>query len=125
MIVATKHLREKILNVTDIVFILKMFVIIFKDSRSVWMIRRHIIFYGHVQGVGFRYYCVHKARQLGLTGWVKNKYDGTVEAEVQGLEEQIDQLIQYLNSQTYILITNMDVKKLPVIGEHDFIRKGY
>ena len=76
------------------------------------MIRRHIIFYGHVQGVGFRYYCVHK-------------YDGTVEAEVQGLEEQIDQLIQYLNSQTYILITNMDVKKLPVIGEHDFIRKGY
>lgn len=38
------------------------------------MIRRHIIFYGHVQGVGFRYYCVHKARQLGLTGWVKNKY---------------------------------------------------
>lgn len=68
---------------------------------------------------------VHKARQLGLTGWVKNKYDGTVEAEVQGLEEQIDQLIQYLNSQTYILITNMDVKKLPVIGEHDFIRKGY
>lgn len=125
MIVATKHLREKILNVTDIVFILKMFVIIFKDSRNVWMIRRHIIFYGHVQGVGFRYYCVHKARQLGLTGWVKNKYDGTVEAEVQGLEEQIDQLIQYLNSQTYILITNMDVKKLPVIGEHDFIRKGY
>lgn len=89
------------------------------------MIRRHIIFYGHVQGVGFRYYCVHKARQLGLTGWVKNKYDGTVEAEEQGLEEQIDQLIQYLNSQTYILITNMDVKKLPVIGEHDFIRKGY
>lgn len=125
MIVATKHLREKILNVTDIVFILKMFVIIFKDSRSVWMIRRHIIFYGHVQGVGFRYYCVHKARQLGLTGWVKNKYDGTVEAEVQGLEEQIDQLIQYLNSQTYILITDMDVKTLPVIGEHDFIRKGY
>lgn len=125
MIVATKHLREKSLNVTDIVFILKMFVIIFKDSRSVWMIRRHIIFYGHVQGVGFRYYCVHKARQLGLTGWVKNKYDGTVEAEVQGLEEQIDQLIQYLNSQTYILITDMDVKTLPVIGEHDFIRKGY
>ena len=89
------------------------------------MIRRHIIFYGHVQGVGFRYYCVHKARQLGLTGWVENKYDGTVEAEIQGLEEQIDELIQYLNSQTYILITNMDIKKLPVAREHDFVRKGY
>ncbi len=89
------------------------------------MIRRHIIFYGHVQGVGFRYYCVHKARQLGLTGWVENKYDGTVEAEIQGLEGQIDELIQYLNSQTYILITNMDIKKLPVEREHDFVRKGY
>ena len=62
---------------------------------------------------------------LGLTGWVKNKYDGTVEAEIQGLEEQIDELIQFLDSQTYILVTNMDVKKLPVVQEHDFVRKGY
>lgn len=56
---------------------------------------------------------------------MENKYDGTVEAEIQGLEEQIDELIQYLNSQTYILITNMDIKKLPVEREHDFVRKGY
>lgn len=34
-------------------------------------IRKHIIFYGRVQGVGFRYYAVQKANQLGLTGWVK------------------------------------------------------
>ena len=42
-------------------------------------IRKHIIFYGRVQGVGFRYYAVQKANQLGLTGWVKNLYDGSVE----------------------------------------------
>lgn len=42
-------------------------------------IRKHIFFYGRVQGVGFRYYSVYKARQLGLTGWVKNLYDGSVE----------------------------------------------
>ena len=41
-------------------------------------IRKHIIFYGRVQGVGFRYYAVQKANQLGLTGWVKNLYDGSV-----------------------------------------------
>lgn len=35
-------------------------------------IRKHIVFYGRVQGVGFRYYAVNKANQLGLTGWVKN-----------------------------------------------------
>ena len=42
-------------------------------------IRKHIILYGRVQGVGFRYYSVYKSRQLGLTGWVRNLYDGTVE----------------------------------------------
>ena len=45
-------------------------------------IRKHIIFYGRVQGVGFRYYAVQKANQLGLTGWVKNLYDGSVEMKV-------------------------------------------
>lgn len=57
------------------------------------MVRKHIIFYGRVQGVGFRYYSVYKARALGLTGWVRNLYDGTVEMEVQGKESEIDQLI--------------------------------
>ena len=52
-----------------------------------------------------------KQGRLGLTGLGKNKYDGTVEAEVQGLEEQIDQLIQYLNSQTYILIYKYGCEK--------------
>lgn len=56
-------------------------------------IRKHIVFYGRVQGVGFRYYAVNKANQLGLTGWVKNLPDGTVEMEVQGEEPLIDQLI--------------------------------
>ena len=59
-------------------------------------IRKHIVFYGRVQGVGFRYYAVNKANQLGLTGWVKNLPDGTVEMEVQGEEPLIDQLIIFL-----------------------------
>ena len=57
---------------------------------------KHIFFYGRVQGVGFRYYAVQKANQLGLTGWVKNLYDGSVEMEVEGQEELIDQLIIFL-----------------------------
>jgi acylphosphatase len=59
-------------------------------------VRKHIFFYGRVQGVGFRYYAVQKANQLGLTGWVKNLYDGSVEMEVEGQEELIDQLIIFL-----------------------------
>ena len=36
------------------------------------MIRKHILFYGRVQGVGFRYHATYKASLLGLTGWVRN-----------------------------------------------------
>lgn len=61
-------------------------------------IRKHIIFYGRVQGVGFRYYAVQKANQLGLTGWVKNLYDGSVEMEVEGEEPLIDELIIFLQT---------------------------
>ena len=49
------------------------------------IVRKHIIFHGSVQGVGFRYYSEHKANQLRLTGWVKNLYNGDVEMEVQAL----------------------------------------
>lgn len=88
-------------------------------------VRKHILFYGRVQGVGFRYYSVHKARQLGLTGWVQNLYDGSVEMEVQGAEQKIDELVSFLDRQRYVNITGMDVKKLPLEDERDFNERGY
>jgi len=39
---------------------------------------------GHVQGVGFRYYVLRRARDLGLTGWVRNRADGGVEVTAEG-----------------------------------------
>ena len=71
--------------------------------------------------MGFRYYSVHKARQLGLAGWVQNLYDGSVEMEVQGTEEKIDELILFLERQRYIEITNMDVKTQPLKEERTFM----
>ena len=41
-------------------------------------VRKHMIFHGRVQGVGFRYTAKYLARSMNLTGWVKNEYDGTV-----------------------------------------------
>lgn len=84
------------------------------------MIRKHIIFSGRVQGVGFRYHSYYRARQLGLTGWVRNLYDGNVEMEVQGKETEIDELIAHLNRQRFIQIEEMKVKTIPVIEERDF-----
>ena len=83
-------------------------------------IRKHIIFYGRVQGVGFRYYAVQKANQLGLTGWVKNLYEGSVEMEVEGQEELIDQLIIFLQNRTYIWIERIDAKKIPLQQDSSF-----
>ena len=53
------------------------------------MIRKHIIFTGSVQGVGFRYRARHAAELYGCTGWVRNEYDGSVVMEIQGTEEQM------------------------------------
>lgn len=83
-------------------------------------VRKHIFFYGRVQGVGFRYYAVQKANQLGLTGWVKNLYDGSVEMEVEGQEELTDQLIIFLQNRTYIWIERIDAKKIPLQQDSSF-----
>ena len=40
-------------------------------------VRKHIVFHGRVQGVGFRYTAKYLAQSLGLTGWVANEWDGT------------------------------------------------
>jgi len=50
--------------------------------------KRYIV-RGRVQGVGFRWFVDHEARQLGLSGWVRNNFDGTVEVLAVGSDEQL------------------------------------
>ena len=76
------------------------------------MIRRRILFYGWVQGVGFRWRARHAAGLYGVTGWVRNEPDGSVAMEVQGREADIDRLLQAIRRGTYIRIDHMAVRTL-------------
>ena len=85
------------------------------------MVRKHIYFSGRVQGEGFRYQAAYYARNLGLTGWVRNLSDGRVEMEVQGRESLISQLILRLKNQPYIRIEGVEYQEHPVeVGETKF-----
>ena len=89
-------------------------------------VRRHIIFNGRVQGVGFRYRATYAARGLGVTGWVQNNWDGSVEMEAQGTEAQLHQMLVLLNKDSYIRIDGMDMKELPLKeDEKGFHVRGY
>ena len=75
-------------------------------------IRRRYHFYGRVQGVGFRYYAQYAADAAGVTGWVRNEYDGTVTMEIQGTPRQIDDVISALQRGRYIRIDNITSKTI-------------
>jgi acylphosphatase len=56
-------------------------------------IGRNIRVFGRVQGVFFRQWTLNQARALGISGWVRNAPDGTVEAHVRGDEEAVAKMI--------------------------------
>jgi len=57
--------------------------------------RVHLIIEGRVQGVWYRDSARREALRLGLSGWVKNRTDGTVEALVEGPEEDVEALVSW------------------------------
>ena len=60
------------------------------------MRRVHVVISGEVQGVGYRYTMLIMAREAGVSGWVRNRRDGTVEAEVEGTPEQVDEILAWM-----------------------------
>ena len=58
--------------------------------------RVHVIVAGRVQGVFFRAYTRDAAVKLGLSGWVRNRPDGSVEALIEGEKTAVDKMVQWL-----------------------------
>jgi acylphosphatase len=57
--------------------------------------RRHILVYGFVQGVGFRFAVERAANSRGVSGWVRNNPDGAVEAVFEGEREEVEAVVAF------------------------------
>jgi acylphosphatase len=61
-------------------------------------VRRRVVVHGYVQGVFFRDTARRLAERHGVTGWIRNNPDGTVEAVVEGEPEAVEQLVGFCRS---------------------------
>lgn len=77
-------------------------------------VRYYISFKGRVQGVGFRWRAQTIANDLGLTGWVRNEYDGSVSMELQGPIVTIYQLIDTMENDRWIRIDEKYMREIPL-----------
>ena len=82
---------------------------------------------GRVQGVGYRYFVVRRALDLGLVGWVANLADGSVRCVAEGPASAIDDLEAALREgPTGALVDDVNVVRMPATGEFErfSIRSG-
>ncbi|MFX0546267.1 acylphosphatase [Roseovarius sp. S1116L3] len=61
------------------------------------MTAKHVLITGRVQGVSFRAWTREQAKELGISGWIRNLPDGSVEAVVSGSSEAVETLIAALH----------------------------
>lgn len=62
------------------------------------VIRKRAIVTGQVQGVGFRWGAREEAHRIGVTGWARNRQDGSVEVEVEGDPDSVRRMLDWLRS---------------------------
>jgi acylphosphatase len=86
-----------------------------------WLVRVR----GLVQGIGYRQACVGRARELGITGWVRNRMDESVEAMLQGSPQQLADMCSWLrDGMPAALVDELEVTQvqLPFPRFDQFVR---
>jgi acylphosphatase len=78
-----------------------------------------VIVSGRVQGVCYRAFVYDKARELGVFGWVRNLYDGRVEAQVQGKQEDVDRLVEAMRTGPHMARVD-EIEVLPLKYENRY-----
>lgn len=76
--------------------------------------RVHVVVYGRVQGVAFRASCQNQALALGVRGWVRNQWDGAVEALFEGRAEAVDAMVRWCHhGPPAAYVTSVEVTDAP------------
>ena len=80
---------------------------------------------GRVQGVGFRDAVMHRARSLGVLGWVRNRADGAVEVHAEGSADAVEALVAFLREGPRAAeVAEVDAPRVKVEGHEQFAVRG-
>ena len=89
------------------------------------MIARRVTVAGRVQGVGFRFFAERAARELGVTGWVRNLPDGNVESLAEGEEDAVARYLERLREGPRLgRVTDVLIEDVTVGGFDSFEIRG-
>lgn len=92
-----------------------------KEQGSQELRRAHVKVAGRVQGVGFRWEVRSRASSLGLSGWVRNRADGTVEAVFEGPRDRVELLLHWCRrGPSVAYVDEIEVEWEAPAGEHGF-----
>lgn len=87
---------------------------------------KHLYVSGEVQGVGFRYSAIRLARAIGVTGWVRNLYDGRVELWIEGEESRVNQMVEWCyRGPRGAHVTDVDVEICAYSGQYPGFDVGF
>ena len=95
------------------------------ESRQTPLIRRTVLFTGHVQGVGFRYTTCRIADRHTVTGYVRNLPDGRVEAVIEGTTSDVDRFVRDVSDEMASFIRKAGSQDSPATGEFNGFRIAY
>ncbi|MGE5221361.1 MAG: acylphosphatase [Omnitrophica WOR_2 bacterium] len=85
--------------------------------------RLHAVVEGRVQGVGFRAFVFERAQMLGLTGWVRNRWDESVEVMAEGNRQDLEKLLASLRrGPRSAFVSNVETQWLSAGGEFSSFR---
>jgi acylphosphatase len=90
------------------------------DTVGEQMVHAHVTISGRVQGVCFRMYTQDQARRLGVDGWVRNTFDGAVEAVFEGPKQDVEKVVRWCHEgPPAALVHDVDVRWGNYSGEFD------